>query len=203
MQFVDLAALTIHDVKNRLAILASRAETRGDGETVHDALTAAATLTQLLLFYKAEKGSLSVDIDARVPADLLEELAMEIGKQTALTVAVNIGEAPTLWFYDEALVRMVLLNAIYNALRHAVKTITLSAHVRDDCLEFAVQDDGSGYPPAMLEQPMAMRSLSREGTGLGLYLASKVAALHSNSGQEGSVELRNAQGAAFCLRLPK
>ncbi len=182
MQFVDLAALTIHDVKNRLAILASRAETRGDGETVHDALTAAATLTHSA-FYKAEKGSL-------VSISMLRKLATN-----ALTVAVNVGEAPTLWFYDEALVRMVLLNAIYNALRHAVKTITLSAHVRDDCLEFAVQDDGSGYPPAMLEQPMSMRSLSREGTGLGLYLASKVAALHSNSGQEGSVELRNAQGA--------
>lgn len=203
MEFVDLAALTIHDVKNRLAVLASRAETKGDGDTVHDALAAAATLTQLLLFYKAEKGSLNADIDARVPADLLEELAMEIGKQTALTVAVKADEAPTLWFYDEALVRMVLLDAVYNALRHAVKKITLAAHLRNGCLEFSVQDDGAGYPPALLEQPLAMRSLSREGTGLGLYLACKVAALHSNSGVEGNIELRNAQGAVFCLRLPK
>ena len=34
MEFVDLAAFAIHDVKNRLAVLASRADAKGDGETL-------------------------------------------------------------------------------------------------------------------------------------------------------------------------
>ena len=203
MEFVDVAALTIHDVKNRLAILASRAEAKGDGETLQVALEAAATLTGLLVFYKAEKGSLGLDIDARVPEDLLQELVLEIGKQTPLTVTADCAAAPTLWFYDESLVRMVLLNALYNALRHARQNITLSALLSDGCLEFCIADDGPGYPDALLGSALAMQPLSREGTGLGLYLASRVAALHSNAGQTGEIRLSNDGGAVFCLRLPQ
>lgn len=203
MEFVDVAALTIHDVKNRLAILASRAEAKGDGETLQVALEAAATLTGLLVFYKAEKGSLGLDIDARVPEDLLQELVLEIGKQTPLTVTADCSAAPTLWFYDESLVRMVLLNALYNALRHARQNITLSALVSDGCLEFRIADDGPGYPDALLGPSLAMQPLSREGTGLGLHLASRVAALHSNAGQTGEIRLSNDGGAVFCLRLPQ
>lgn len=95
MEFVDLAALTIHDVKNRLAILAGRAESRGDAQTLHEVLEAASTLSRLLLFYKSEKGRLDADIDARVPADLLTEVTAEIGRRTSLTVevATQIGRA--------------------------------------------------------------------------------------------------------------
>jgi len=71
MQFVDLAALTVHGVKNRLAILAARAEARGDRETLRDALEAAATLSRLLACYKAEKGQLAADIGACTPVDLV------------------------------------------------------------------------------------------------------------------------------------
>ncbi len=203
MDFVDLAAFTIHDVKNRLTVLASRAEQKGDGETLRSVLEVAATLTHLLAYYKVEKGNLGVDIDARTPADLLNELSLGIGKQTTLSVIADLSEAPTLWFYDEALVRMVLLNALYNALRHARQQVLMAACVRNGWLEFSVRDDGPGYPEAMLEQPLAMQSLSREGTGLGLHLADRVAACHSNAGQRGYVELGNEGGAVFRLRLPK
>jgi K+-sensing histidine kinase KdpD len=203
MNFVDLAALTIHDVKNRLALLASRAESKGDSETLHDAMEAAATLTRLLVCYKAEKGSLGVEIDAHVPGDLLAELAAEMGKQTSLLVSVESSAAPTLWFYDENLVRMVLLNALYNALRHARQHITLSAASRDGQLELVVRDDGPGYPAEMLGQSPDVAPLSHQGTGLGLQLASQVAAWHRNAGQTGRVELSNDGGAVFALRLPQ
>lgn len=203
MEFADLAAFTIHDVKNRLAVLASRAESKGDPEMLHGALEAAASLTRLLAWYKAEKGSLGIEIDARVPADLLEELAAETGRQTTLTVTADSSLAPTLWFYDESLIRMVLLSAMYNAMRHAQQRITLSAHVNNDWLEFIVRDDGDGFSPEMLGQPVDMQPLSRHGTGLGLHLAGHVAAMHENNGQRGSIELSNDQGAVFLLRLPR
>lgn len=203
MEFTELAALTIHDVKNRLAILAGRAEAKGDAETLHGALEAAATLTRLLVFYKAEKGSLGVDIDAHVPLELLEELATEIARQTSLTVKIEGDDAPMLWFYDEALIRMVLLNAIYNALRYARTTITLFASLQQTSLLFEIRDDGPGFSAEMLDQPSRIASLSREGTGLGLHLASQVAALHHNRGQTGRVELKNAEGAVFCLYVPQ
>lgn len=203
MEFVDLAAFTIHDVKNRLAILAARAEEKGDAETLHGVLEAAATLTRLLAYYKAEKGALGIEIDARVPADLINELVQEIGKQTTLTVTADLSAAPTLGFYDENLLRMVLLNALYNALRHARQQIIVAACERDGWLEFSVRDDGPGYPAALLAEPLAMQALSREGTGLGLHLAGRVAALHCNAGQQGYIELSHAGGALFRLCLPK
>ena len=202
MDFIELAAFTIHDVKNRLAHLAHRADEKGDRETLHGTLEAAATLTRLLAFYKAEKGKLGVEIEARTPADLVEELAIEISKQSTLTISTDLSQAPTLWFYDESLIRMVLLDALYNALRHARQEVRLAASLCDGWLEFSVHDDGPGYPPALLAQPTAMHPLSREGTGLGLHLASQIAALHSNAGLHGRLVLNNERGALFRLLLP-
>ncbi len=204
MNFDDLAAFTLHDVKNRLAILASRAEAQGDPDTVREALEAAATLSRLLIYYKAEKGQLTLDIEARVPADLLEELLVEIGQKTVLTVKAEVNAASGLFFYDESLVRMILLNALYNARRHAQQQIVIAARqTADGWLCFEVRDDGPGYPPPVLAQPLAMQAISQEGTGLGLHLASRVAALHRHAGQAGYIALKNDGGAVFSLHLPQ
>ena len=203
MDFADLAAFTIHDAKNRLALVATRAEASGDAETLRGILESSASLTRLLTYYKAEKNSLGAEIDARVPADLVNELLQDISKQTTLTVSADLSAAPTLWFYDENLVRMVLLNAIYNALRFAQKKIVISAVDRNGWLEFSVADDGPGFPPEQLGAIDNMLPVSRDGTGLGLYLAQRVAALHSNAGRTGRIELINKGGAVFTLRLPQ
>lgn len=203
MEFADLAAFTIHDAKNRLALVATRAEANGDAETLRGILESAASLTRLLAYFKAEKGSLGADIDARVPADLVNELIVDLSKQTALNISADLSATPTLWFYDEALVRMVLLNALYNALRFAEKNVRLKAVDRNNWLELIVSDDGPGYPPEMLGLAHEMQPLSREGTGIGLHLARQVAALHANAGRSGEIELSNDGGAVFCLRLPQ
>ena len=80
INFSDLAALTIHDVKNRLAIIASQAEARGDSDTVSGVMQAAQALTNLLLFYRAERDQLRLNIDAYMPSDLLTEMALELAK---------------------------------------------------------------------------------------------------------------------------
>jgi signal transduction histidine kinase len=203
MDFADLAAFTIHDAKNRLALVATRAEASGDAETLRGILESSASLTRLLTYYKAEKNSLGAEVDARVPADLVNELLQDISKQTMLTVSADLSAAPTLWFYDENLVRMVLLNALYNALRFAQKNIVISAVDRNGWLEFSVADDGAGFPTEQLGAIDNMQPVSRDGTGLGLYLAQRVAALHSNAGQTGRIELNNKGGAVFRLLLPQ
>lgn len=203
MEFAELAALTIHDVKNRLHGLAVQAETSGQPQLLQGALSAAASLTRLLVWYKAEKGALQPELEARVPEDLLRELAAEVGRQTTLTLSVDVSAAPTLWYYDENLVRMVLLDALYNALRHARQEIRLSAVERGGWLELTVQDDGPGFPVTLLGDAGSMCSFSREGTGLGLHLAARVAAMHANAGVQGTIELNNAVGAVFCMRLPQ
>ena len=203
MKFDEIAALTIHDVKNRLALMASHAESQGDNDTLRGALEAAATLTHLLLFYKAERGSLGIDLNARVPADLLEELVAGVSTQAGITITADTSNAPTLWYYDEHLIRLVLTDAVYNALRHAKTSVHLSATEANNQLHFVVSDDGPGYPEAMLGKPIAMQEMTREGTGLGLHLANHIAALHKTAVQEGRIELSNHNGAIFSLHLPQ
>ena len=203
MSFADLAAFCIHDVKNRLAILAARAETKGDKETVREALIAAGDLSRLLTCYKADAGLLNADIDAHCPMDVLDELAAEYRPLSHSQIDVDSRDGPKVGFYDENLVRMVLAGALQNALRFARTRITLSVREIDQWIEFKVCDDGEGYPDEVLRSSADRKSISREGIGIGLYLSRQVAALHEAHGMIGSVALRNEAGAQFVLRIPK
>lgn len=202
MHFDDLVALTIHDVKNRLTLLAAHAEHQADKPMLHGLLETACTLTDLLAFYKAEQGLLDAQINACVPSDLVSDLAQEFSQQTQLTLRTDTAQAPLLAFYDPNLIRMVLLNPLYNAVRHARSTITLSVHAEPGWLMFTVADDGEGFPPEMLE-PDHLTQHPTDGTGLGLVLAKKVAELHRHAGNSGSIRLSNQDGAVFQLRLPQ
>jgi signal transduction histidine kinase len=203
MSFIEVAALTIHDVKNRMAHLAGKAERSGDTETLRIALEAAETLTQLLAFYKSASGILRLDIEAHSPTDLVEELSSETRGMSQILIEQECSAAPTLAFYDETLVRMVLANALHNALRYARSRITISAAERDGYLIFCVRDDGAGYPDSVLADSGASAAITREGTGLGLRLAKRIAELHENEGNCGTVALANDNGGVFELRLPK
>jgi signal transduction histidine kinase len=203
MSFTEIAALTIHDVKNRLAHLAGKAERSGDTETLRIALEAAETLTQLLAYYKSESGILKLDIEAHAPVDLIDELANETSGIGPILIEQDCSAAPTLAFYDEALVRMVLVNALHNALRYARSRITISAVEKDDHVAFCVGDDGAGYPASVLADSGASATITRDGTGLGLRLAKRIAELHENAGHTGTIVLTNDNGGIFELRLPK
>lgn len=204
MSFAEIAALTLHDVKNRLAGLAGRAEANGDIETMRDAIAAADALTRLLVYYRAEIGSLGLEIDAHAPADLAGELLDGQAAGDACHVELDCSRAPTLWFYDEALVRMVLANAVQNAGRHARTRVRIEVAECDDGLEFQVRDDGPGYPDAVLDDSTgAATRVSRDGTGLGLRLGRRIAEMHENAGQRGQIRLANEGGAVFRLILPR
>ena len=200
--FPALAALTIHDVKNRLNLLVQHAERKGDTEALRLAMEAAATLTRLLQAYKAGTGQLRAQVDAYAPADVVAELAAEFRAQSALRLELELGEAPVLAYYDEALVRMVLQDVLYNAMRHARAAVRVSVRTVDGDLEFSVADDGPGYPPDMLGVPAMAVPADGSGTGLGLYLARHVAELHANGARHGEVSLGNDAGAVFRLCLP-
>ena len=203
MSFADIAALTIHDVKNSLALLAGQAEARGDIAMLRCTIEASEKLTRLLIFYKSQENILCLAVDAHAPADLVIDLAEGIRGMGDIVVNTQIGAAPTLWFYDQTLVRMVLSNAMHNALRYASSQITVSVIEHDDHLELSVHDDGPGYPANVLADTGASVPSTDSGTGLGLYLAQQVAFLHENAGQHGGIELVNAHGALFILRLPR
>lgn len=202
MSFAEIAALTIHDVKNRLAQLAARAERVGDRETLNVAIDAAGRLTELLTYYKSKSGQLQLSVAAHSPGDLVEELVRESRGLTSLAIDMDLAAAPALAFYDEVLVRMVLANAIHNAARFARQRIVVGVAQSDGYCLFSVRDDGEGYPEAVLADGGDSAPVSRQGTGLGLRLAGRIAELHENAGLTGRIELANDNGAVFGLRLP-
>ena len=75
-------------------------------------------------------------------------------------------------------------------------------------LLIAVHDDGPGFPAAMLESPIAQGSVKTESgsTGLGLYFAQRLLALHVEGGRQGSLSLSTSDqlgGACVTLHLPQ
>jgi signal transduction histidine kinase len=201
----DLYAAVVHDVKNQLAELALRLGERGDAQKeVEIALSAARRLSEMLLVHRQQNNLLSVNSDSVNACDFLAILAVEYRDLfPELTIEINDEKAPALAFFDEALVRMALANAIHNACRSARSKVRLAAFEQDKMLVLEVADDGPGYPDSMLGKKITTPlPVSGRGTGLGLYLASKIAALHHLKEHRGCVELSNANGAVFRMILP-
>src|SRR5450830_589464 len=95
-----------------------------------------------------------------------------------------------------------LVNALQNALRYAQHQIVISAKQVGAFLEISVHDDGPGFPVSFIEEDEPISHVSLHGTGLGLLLARRIAALHKNDHHHGEIQLLNQHGALFILRLP-
>lgn len=201
----DLYAAVVHDVKNQLAELALRLGERGDAQQeMVIAMNAARRLSEMLLVHRQASDLLGVNVDSVNPVDFLAILAAEYRELfPRLSIDISIDRAPGFAFFDDALVRLALANAIHNACRYARSCVQLAAYVNDNMLVFEVSDDGTGFPQNVLaEGGMTPSSVSGEGTGLGLYLARKIAELHQMEGRHGRVELSNDEGAVFRMMLP-
>ncbi len=205
-----LYSAVVHDVKNQLAELALRLGQRGDAQPeVEIAMNASRRLSEMLLVYRESEDMLSVNVDSVSPADFMAILAAEYTELfPQLVIQVDALRAPACAFFDDALVRMALANALHNACRYAHQRIQLNAYTQEQILVLEVLDDGAGYAQEVLssvgEQPAAV---SGKGTGLGLYLARKIAELHRLQNQQGSIALSNgnalaASGGCFRMRLP-
>ncbi|MFZ6752335.1 sensor histidine kinase [Undibacterium sp. Dicai25W] len=202
MSFAHIAAITIHDVKNSLSSIASAAESHGDTPTVQAIFNISDTLTRLLVFYRSEHELLRLNLNSHAPEDLIFELAANKYGQSDIEINSELNQAPVLWVYDEMLVRMILVNALQNASRYAKSRIVISAKECSGYLEMSVHDDGPGFSDTVLEEDYSNIPASQNGTGLGLLLAKRIAALHVNNNQQGRIELSNQNGGLFRLILP-
>ncbi len=117
-----------------------------------------------------------------------------------------------IWHLDEDLIIGVIGHAINNAIHYTTDKIRLAIAERDGWLELRVEDNGRGYPAAMLAAGVsAMHGASAgvnfltNSTGLGLYFSSEVAKMHKHRGRSGALLLENGgawAGGCFVLRLP-
>jgi len=204
MDQLDIAV--IHDAKNRLGEVVFRLESRGNCEIEIESLIHTSNrLTNLLIWHTRQDGEMRLNVDSACPGDLLQEMQAEFRRFfPKLDIALEIGQAPAFWFYDESYIRLALENALHNACHFAVKQVVLSAKEEQGYLFFSVQDDGAGFPDDVMKNHAnnAFSEISRRGTGLGLLLSSHIAKLHKAKGIEGKSIIRNDAGALFELYLP-
>jgi len=168
-------------------------------------------LIQLLALYK-EVGSPSYPFDpeAQAIAEFVEEVAARNHILFDSRGIVFDTECPAelVWCFDEDLVAGVIGSALNNAIHYTRDKIRLAIAPVGEFLEIRVEDNGRGYPPAMLEAQAAVKAgvdFSTGSTGLGLYFSSEVAKMHKHRGRHGSVGLENGGlwgGGCFVLRLP-
>jgi signal transduction histidine kinase len=203
----DVLASGIHDAKNRLfeaQTLLAQAE-REHGVSLPDARLAitgaAARLSRTLIAYRLMRDQQPIAVMPVPVVELVEDAAMIVGSQferAGITLELDV-RFPGEWPLDRTLGGDVLVNALQNACRHAGSKVILKAEVNDEGLSMTVNDDGSGFPDA------AIAHLPREQSGLGLFIAARIAALHVRKGRRGSLSLGNGGtlgGALFRCVVP-
>jgi signal transduction histidine kinase len=234
--FLFLAS-TVHDMKNSIGVLSgtleqllSAAPPPAPADT-DPAATAEPTpysqmahmlyqtrrlndnLIQLLALYKeVGKPGYPFDPAPQQIGELVEQVASQariLLKSRGITLELDY--APELiWTFDEDLVIGVLVHAINNAIRYTRDRVRLAIRVDGEELELRVEDNGAGFPPAMLAAGAAPMEQSRvnfltNSSGLGLYFSREVARMHKHRQRNGSIALTNGGtlgGGCFVLRLP-
>lgn len=224
ISFADLMASSIHDMKNALNLqvralekMALRCQAQGDeqgfgdlGAMVFESNRMNLQLVEMLSLYKLGKSIYPLDMDEHRVADAITEAVLQ--SQFVLTfkgIQVTVDCAPDcFWFFDKELVKGVLVNALNNACAVARGRIAIVAHQANRTLELRVEDNGTGFPQAMLDRTGPEHTgvnFSTGSTGLGFYFCEQVAHLHKNGNQRGTLRIENggSLGGGCCiLSLP-
>lgn len=206
-------ALNIHEIKNLMALLmlkldAIKSENREVGDARLLCHRVNDCMEQMLLLFNLQTERLTPSIEAHSPADFIEEFVQNavVLAGEKIAIEMNVAAAPEYWFFDRDLIEMAMLNAVHNALRYADKRIIISAALQNGELALTVEDDGAGFPQAILDDPVgALVSQRYEEMGLGLFFAEIIAKAHVNKDRQGKLLLHNTgqnQGGVFTLQLP-
>ncbi len=217
----DLISTLAHDLgnlltplKTRLDLLRRRAvreQREGDQRDVDAAIAAVNRLTtlmrDLLDSSRLEHGIFALDVQ---PTDLGELVRQTCAGLTTDEVPIRV-EAPVdlLVTVDADRVRQALENLLTNALKYAPAGTAVTAEVGTEAaaesggawVVITVADQGPGIPLELRSRlfDRFARGPGSTGLGLGLYLASRVAAAH---GGTLTLDPESAVGARFSLRLP-
>jgi len=221
--FSLIIASAVHDMKNSLSMLLHSVDMMCDelpdewkqqhntATVQYEAERVNSYLIQLLGIYRLQDKNLSLHIDEHYLDELLDEQSahyqgMMQAKNVSLSIEVDSNLA---WFFDREIILGVLNNALNNASRYTKKAIEISAVVEDDYLVISIQDDGEGYPQAMLEanpgEILNNINFSTGSTSLGIYFASMVTRLHTQGERCGYIKLSNGGkfgGGVFSIYLP-
>ncbi|WP_420452181.1 ATP-binding protein [Ilumatobacter sp.] len=192
----EFSSAASHELRTPITIVRHRLETAAaspapDWEDVAAVVAAENERMQrlvddLLLLARRDSGSPSraddlVDLD-----DLVLSEAVRLAERTDPEVVIDVSAVSAGQVRGDAeQLRRVVRNLVENARRHARRRVAVSI-VGDGCaVTFAVDDDGTGVPPAERERVFERfvrldeaRSRDGGGSGLGLSIVREVVAAH-------------------------
>lgn len=203
----------IHDAKNGLNLLDAwleEARRSAPSPALDEARAVAARisaqLVELLALYRAGEDSLRLAIEDHDLIDFCRDVTDEIilPPGSAHRIESDLGPAAALgaWAFDAYLVKLVLQEALRNALRHGRQHVRFAVTAQaGGGLRFTVSDDGPGFPQEVLDGEA--RGMDSGSSGIGLVFARLIAERHATPGGcHGRIELANDDGATFALVLP-
>lgn len=166
-------------------------------------------INDLAMLSKAERGAIGMEIDTFSPGGMATSLAADYKRMAEvkkLEIRTAIEETPTLRS-SSLYVREILQNFVTNAIKYTQKgSVTIGVKARDNGIEFSVADTGIGISKS--EQAKLFEKFFRSsdwrvreanGTGLGLYVTSKLA---KTLGATVSVTSEAEKGSIFSIYIP-
>ena len=219
--FAELVANSVHDIKNSIGVLLSAADSLAAQVSCssavgvqaltlqHEARRINYDLIHLLGLFKFERAHAGINLQVVDCDALLAEIAAfntDLLAARGIRLSTECGDASE-GYFDRELVQGVINSIVNNAFHHACKQVTVSCEVHDGYTVLAVADDGPGYGPKLLAMEAApgATAYTHGNTGLGLYFARRIAAMHQHRERCGRVVLSNqgfAGGGRFELWLP-
>jgi PAS domain S-box-containing protein len=167
-------------------------------------------INDLATLSRAERGKLVVDVQSIDVASLVQTLAKSYAgdaQKKGLTLHVHMPEGALLLLSSELYVREILQNFITNAIKYTEEgSVTVAAKADPKGTLFTVSDTGIGISNQDQEKVFDKffrsedyRTRKNNGTGLGLYVTSKLARLiHAE------IELKSElnKGSTFSIFIP-
>jgi signal transduction histidine kinase len=221
-------ASTAHDMKNSISVLSGTLERLLDAaspetekaypqmaQMLYQTRRLNDNLMQLLALYK-HVGTSAYPFDVQpIEVGQLAEQVVANGRVLLESRGVRLEldiDPGLVWHVDEDLIVGVVSHAVNNAVHYTRDRILLVAREHDGWLEIRVEDNGVGYPNALLEAGSAAMSGTASGVnfltnsaGLGLHFSREVARMHRHRERSGAVRLENGGplgGGCFILLLP-
>ena len=224
IEFSTLIASTVHDMKNILMVmdqtydnlvaqLPIELQQSAEAQLIsQESQRLNAMLVQLLGMYKFEHGQLPLQGNYYPVDELFEELQNRYARllqSRAVTLRIELDHPDLEGFFDRSLIATVLDNAICNALKYCRGKIVLHATAVEGFIVLCVCDDGPGYPAEMLgcirQREASSINRASGSTGLGLYFAASIVAMHDQPDRQARLELCNGEvltGACMRIILP-
>ncbi|MFL1514889.1 sensor histidine kinase [Pseudomonas prosekii] len=222
LDFSTVIASTVHDMKNSLAMLMQahsqwlarlpdQKQSTEQGVIEFEFAHLNGMLVQLLGLYKLGVNQMPLqpayhELDDFIEAQLAAH--QDVFASRGIMATYEVDPLSPLGFFDRELIATVLGNSINNAIRFARDSLLITVSDEAGQLVITVNDDGEGYPAQMIErQADYVQGINHSSgsTGLGLYFAGRIAALHQRNGVGGFTRISNGGplgGGVFSVYLP-